>query len=144
MIGSTGRAVKARHRKVFTVPVTSGNYATQVITIGVPADATTAPMDYAGVTVLMEGAPVAGCQAELWLPRVTPEPDGKAVSALDPVTDYYHSGQVVCPVGTAASPTGATASFGSLTYALAGWPGCQVRVKSGGVSGSVTVSVVAF
>lgn len=142
---AVGRAVKERARQTFNVPANSGDYASETIVFGGVAAGVVAE-DLAGVTVLMEavqgpGATVPLCQAEVWLPRV-PASD-KAMSDLV-LADWYHSGQVVAPVGVASAPAGMTVSFGSLTYALAGYPGVMIRVKSGGVAGSVTVSATAF
>lgn len=142
---AVGRGIKERARQSFTVPATSGDYANEVITIGaVPSGVP--PTDFAGVTILLEGAgtvndPLKNVVVELWLPRV--EASDKAQSQMTSA-DYYHSGQVVVPVGVAFTGVGVTSSFGSLTYALSGYPGAQIRVKSGGTAGSCVVSVSAF
>jgi hypothetical protein len=68
---------------------------------------------------------VAGMTCELWLPRIEATPG----SLID--SDYQYTGKSI----------GAT---GSETWALAGFPGGQIRVKSGGTAGSGVVSCSAF
>lgn len=135
--------VKAWKRVLFNVTGVSGDYASEHITFGVHAATNSsgeADVSFIGVTALIEGNWPAGAQVELWLPQVA---DSTLAASDRADANYFFSGQVLGPAGTALSPTGATASFGSATWPLAGWPGARIRVKSGGIPGAAYVSATA-
>jgi hypothetical protein len=119
--------VKERYRLAFTVPSTSGGYAFERITFG--AVRSGQPEDsFQGVTAMIEGSGVATAVLELWLPRL----DAGSKHPSDFIdSDYSYAGKSV------------TATGGE-TWPLAGYPGAQIRVKSGGTSGTMTVSATAF
>lgn len=113
---------KEGYKVNFTVPATSGSYAPERIAFGEVKEGM-AKESFQGVTASVD-ATVATMVVELWLPAFDadyPFIDG----------DYQYSGKYV----------GAT---GAETWALAGYPGAQIRVKSGGTSGTATVSATAF
>lgn len=113
---------KERYQQTFTVPSTSGSYAPERIAFGEVAEGL--PQDsFMGVTASVDGT-VATMSVELWLPAV-----GASYPFID--DDYKYSGKSI-------SATGAE------TWPLAGYPGAQIRVKSGGTSGTGTVSASAF
>jgi len=118
--------VKEKVRLSFTVPSASGSYAFERITFG--AVASGQPEDsFQGVTASVD-ASVAASSVELWLPRLdagTKHPS----SFVD--SDYQYSGKSL-------------SVSGAETWVLAGFPGAQIRVKSGGTSGTCTVSATAF
>jgi len=114
---------KERADQTFAVPSTSGSYAPERWTFGdvkagMPWDS------FQGVTASVYTT-VTGITCELWLPRI----GATAGSLID--SDYHYTGKSI----------GAT---GSETWALAGFPGGQIRVKSDGTSGSAVVSCSAF
>jgi hypothetical protein len=114
---------KERGQMTFSLPAASGSYSAERITVGavrsgMPEDA------FQGITISVDTS-VSGMSCELWLPRV-----GKAAGTLLD-TDYKYTGKSI----------GAT---GSETWALAGYPGAQIRVKSGGSAGSPVLSYSAF
>lgn len=114
---------KERGDVTFTVPSTSGSYAPERWTFGDVASGM--PWDsFQGVTASVY-ATVTGITCELWLARLGATPG----SLID--GDYHYTGKSI----------GAT---GSETWALAGYPGGQIRVKSGGTSGSAVVTCSAF
>lgn len=118
--------VKERQRVSFTVPAASGSYAFERLTFGVVPDGVP-EQSYFGVTASVD-ASVASSTIELWLPRVdagTKHPS----TFID--SDYQYSGESI-------------AATGAETWTLAGYPGAQIRVKSGGTGGTVTVSASAF
>ena len=115
--------LKEAYQQTFTVPSTSGSYAPERIAFGEVA-AGQAPQAFEGVTASVDTT-VASCVIELWLPKV-----GIAGGAHIN-TDYSYSGKSI-------------AATGGETWALAGYPGAQIRVKSGGTSGSAVVSATAF
>ena len=125
---------KSAHRASFTVPGVSGNYANERMTFGA-VGAGEVEQSFMGVTVLCEGA-VASATVELWLPQVCS--DGAVLPENRTDANYFYSGQ---SSGSTALTTGQSLAF---TFALAGWPGGQIRVKSGGVQGPMSVSMVAF
>lgn len=132
---------KTQHRLTISLTNVSGDYGDAVMTIG-KVGAGEAEQSYTAVTVLIEGNPPAGSSVELWLPRVTG--GDKAASDRDDGADYYFAGQVVWPARAAAgSSTGITNSFGSGTFSLAGYPGAQLRARSGGSAGPITISASA-
>ena len=113
---------KEGYQVTFTVPSTSGSYAPERIAFGEVASGM--PQDsFQGVTASVDST-VATMQVELWLPAF-----GSAAPFID--GDYQFTGKYI----------GAT---GAETWALAGYPGAQIRVKSGGTSGSAVVSATAF
>lgn len=113
---------KERYQQTFTVPATPGAYAPERIAFGEVAEGM--PQDsFMGVTASVDGT-VATMSVELWLPAV-------GASAPFVNSDYKYSGKSI----------GAT---GAETWALAGYPGAQLRVKSGGTGGTGTVSATAF
>lgn len=131
---------KDKGRAVGQVPAVSGNYMEQRITFGAagPGDR---ERSFMGVTALLESAP-AGVVLELWLPQVA---DGNVAADARTDQNYYYSGFAVYPVGTAVTPVGAqAASYGSATWSLAGYPGGQLRLRSGGVGGAAAFSGSAF
>ncbi len=134
---------KESKRLLVNVPSVSGDYAEERITFGVCSyneGSGTADVSYLGVTALIEGGWPAGATVELWLPSVA---DANVSAAGRANGNYFYAGLVLAQAGTAYAPTGATASFGSATWPLAGYPGAQLRVKSGGIAGSVYLSATA-
>lgn len=113
---------KEGYQVSFTVPSTSGSYAPERIAFGEVAEGM--PQDsFQGVTASVDTS-VASMVVELWLPAFNadyPRVDG----------DYKFSGKSI----------GAT---GSETWALAGYPGAQIRVKSVGSAGTAVISATAF
>lgn len=109
-------------QRTFTVPATSGSYAFERETFG-EVGSGQAPIRIMGVTVSVDST-VAGMTVELWLPKAV----GDRSTLVD--GDYQYTGKSI----------GAT---GSETWALADYPGAQIRVKSGGTSGSAVLSVTA-
>ena len=123
-------AVKEQARQSFTVPAASASYAFERLTFGEVA-AGVPPDSFFGMTAVVDTA-VAAATVELWLPRIdagTKHPS----TFID--SDYVFSGETI-PV-TVAIP-------GAETWALAGYPGAQLRVKSGGTSGTLTISATAY
>jgi len=135
---------KAKQRVTMEVPSTAGNYCATRITLGAPLSTGEREDSFQGITCLIEDvgtdgtnqAPV-GMVAELWLSQV---PDGSVSAANMTDANYFFSGQVVVPANVAYTPVGVTVSYGMGTWPLAGWPMVQIRVKSGGVGGPVTIS----
>ena len=126
MSRNVGTAVKEKYRQNFTVPGASALYAFERITFGVPG--ANSPEDsFIGVTAVVE-ASVATSVVELWLPRIS---DGTKHPSTFIDSDYVFSGESI-------------AATGAETWALAGYPGAQIRVKSGGTSGTATISATAF
>lgn len=105
-------------RQSFAVPVTSGQYAPEVITLAHSTAALT-PISLLGVTALIE-ALVASATVELWLLKI----GGNSATS----TDYFYAGK--------STTTGDT-------WPLASWPGAQLRVKSGGTAGTCIVNATA-
>src|SRR3990167_10937093 len=112
---------KEGYTQTFTVPSTSGSYAPERIAFGEVASGQ-AIDSFQGVTCIVNGT-VATMTVELWL---------RQFNADHPFIDddYEYSGKSI----------GAT---GGETWALAGFPGAQLRVKSGGTSGTATISATA-
>lgn len=116
-------AVKKLDDQTFTVPSASGSYAFERWTFGDVASGM--PWDaFQGVTINVATS-VAGMIPELWLLRA----NATKGSVID--SDYTYSGKYI----------GAT---GSETWALAGYPGGQIRVRSGGTGGSAVITCSAF
>lgn len=107
-------------RVTFTVPVTSGQYAPERLSLASPSasNAQVSP-PLIGVTALIESAP-ASAAIELWLLKV---------GATDPTADanffLYDS------------------STASKTWPLASYRGAQLRAKSGGSAGNLVCSASA-
>ena len=121
---------REKYRQSFTVPAASGSYAFERITFvavqaGMPEEA------FLGVTAAVETV-VADSVVELWLPRLM----DSTTSPNEYVDgDYKYSGQSF--TSTAAIP-------GAETWTLAKYPGAQIRVKSGGTSGSAVIGASAW
>jgi hypothetical protein len=98
-------------RLSFTVPVTSGNYAPEKLDLGGRA--------VLELSLLIEALP-AGAALEVWFLRVSGDPTNAAHYVL----------------GKSFNATGLQDMI-----PLASWPGVELRVKSGGASGTATVSV---
>lgn len=106
-------------RVTFTVPATAGQYAPERLNLNShqpPSAVLTSPL--LGVTALIESAP-ASAEIELWLLRLGGDPTNDA--------EFFF-------FDTTAS---------SKTWPLASFPGAQLRAKSGGNAGSMTVSASA-
>lgn len=116
-------AVKERGDQTFTVPSASGSYAFERWTCG-EVRTGQAQDAFQGVTVSVYTS-VSDMVVELWLPRIGAIP-GALVDG-----DYTYTGKFI----------GAT---GSETWALAAYPGAQIRVRSGGTGGTAVVSCSAF
>lgn len=121
---------KEMDRVTFAVPVTGGSYAPERLTFGDRA-AGRSWDSFQGVTASVDET-VAGMVVELWLPRVPMAGDAWTTTGHRLDTDYKYSGQAL------------DAATGAETFTLAGWPGAQIRVKSGGTAGSAVVSGTAF
>jgi hypothetical protein len=116
--------VKEAYRQTFTVPAASGSYAPERIAFGeVPSGMP--PDSFQGCTASVHSG-VTDATIELWLPRVG------VVGGTHIDSDYTYSGQAL------------NAATGAETFVLAGYPGAQFRVKSGGTAGSAVVSGTAF
>lgn len=114
---------KESYRKTFTIPAGSGDYAPEFITFG-EVGPNRPPESFQGVTVVVDSS-VATMTVELWLPRI-----GESVDSNIP-SFFVYSGKSI----------GAT---GSETWALAGYPGAQLRTRSGGTGGNAIVGASAF
>lgn len=121
------------------VPSISGNYADQRLTFGA-AKAGDLEQSFMGVTVLIESLP-SGASIELWLPKVA---DGTRLAENRTDADYFFAGLACFPPRVASAPAGITASFGSATWPLAGYPGAQLRILSAGPGGQAQFSGSAF
>lgn len=108
-----------RQRQSFTVPVTSGQYAPELITLSEGAQGLGTAWDKALVAI--ESGGPAGAVAELWLGEIGLDPTNTA--------NYINSGISI--------------TIGSTSVSLAGWPTVQIRVKSGGTAGSALVGASA-
>lgn len=104
-------------RQSFTVGSSGGTYASERLNLGAPGYDSHAGI--LGVTCMLE-ALVATATAELWLL--------KANGTIGTDADYFFSGL--------STTVGAT-------WPLASWPAAQIRVKSGGTSGTCTVNASA-
>lgn len=133
-IKNSNRAVRAKARQVFNVPIIAGNYANERITFGATV-AGNIEEQYDEIQALAEGSNnspfITGCTVELWLPRL--------VDAATPVgsltdSDYTLAGSNLAPL-TAA---------GAIRWDLAMYSGGQIRVKSGGFAGQQAVSASAM
>lgn len=104
-------------RVTFTVPATAGQYAPERIQLNSQSASVVTPT-LLGATALIEAAP-ASAALELWLLRVNGDPTNDA--------DYHLYDSTTA----------------SKTWPLASFPGAQLRAKSGGTAGSMTVSATA-
>lgn len=107
-----------RTAKTFVVGTTG--YASEKITFGTHATGVPDQAVYVGITALVSAAP-AGAVLELWLPKL---------GATDLDSDYFFSGKSI-------------SGAGAETWPLASWTGAQLRAKSGGTSGNMTVDATA-
>lgn len=113
---------KAIGSQAFTVPAGAGNYAPERLTIGVPP--TGQPYLYFdGLTALVRTGAPANCVAELWIGRL-------GATGVD--GDFTYSGSNI-----------STGPGARVAMPLAGYPVFQIRVRSGGTSGTATVDVTA-
>lgn len=119
-MGQNTNVVKEKFNKTFTVPVTSGNYASEKITFGVVPSGVQEDSGIGGITALIESAP-AGASLELWLPKL---------GASNLSSDYFYSGVSI--------------TSGMFTVPLAAYPGAQLRCKSGGTSGNMIVDATSL
>lgn len=124
---SYAQAPLGRARQIFNVPSGAGNYASEKITLGVGGAGTTAD-SVREVSALVEVL-VAGAVLELWLPQVS---DGTQADGTRTDANYFNS--AVTPVSTAALGR----------WLVSAWPGVQLRVKSGGIAGAMTVSASCY
>lgn len=122
------QAVGERARVTFNVPVISGDYANERITFSKVGTGTLATT-IREVLALIEGAGLTGLTLELWLPRVA---DASFPDASRTDADYTNSG--LTPLSTS----------GAVRWLIASYPGAQIRAKSGGVQGAVSVSATAL
>lgn len=131
-IRTIGTQPLQKARRSFTVPVTADSYAFERLTFGIVALGT-APLAFTGITALAErSSVVAGATVELWLPRLAAADKSPSQFVDD---DYTYSGESF--VMSAANP-------GAETWALAGYEGGQIRVRSGGTSGTAVISATAI
>lgn len=130
MSKNTGRGKKADGRKAFTVPAVSGDYAEERLTFGAVNSGTQAD-EFEEVTALAEGPLVAGATVELWLPRVR-------------AGDKQHAELTDADYTLAGTNFATLTAAGAVRWLLSGWPGAQIRVKSGGIPGTQNVSAAAL
>lgn len=104
-------------RVTFTVPATAGTYASERIELNSQSPVVVTP-PLLGVTALIEVAP-ASAAIELWLLRVHGDPSNDS--------DYFLFDSTTA----------------SKTWPLASFAGAQLRAKSGGTAGNMTVSASA-
>lgn len=109
----------------FTVPATSGSYAFEKIRFGGTASGQ-AWDSFQGVTAWFETG-VTDATCELWLAKLTPASGGEPFAAYEN-DDFVYAGQSF------------TAAEASETWVLAGCPAGEIRVKSGGTSGTAIVA----
>lgn len=103
----------------FVVPVTGGNYAPERLWLG--SNGTDNTRDILDIVTAFFTTAVATAVLELWLLKAGGAPATDA--------DYFYSGTSA----VATTPNG-------VSVQLAGWPNGQIRVKSGGTSGTAVVS----
>lgn len=119
-----------RCRQSFTVPAVSGDYAEERLTLGDVASGLS-EMAFREITAVAEGSAshpfVSGITVELWLPKLA---DGNEAASSISDDDYTLAG---------TNFTTLTAA-GGVRWALSAYPGGQIRVKSGGNSGTQWVS----
>lgn len=135
---NVSQGAKEKGRASGTLSAVSGDYAEQRITFGA-TPVGVAEGNYHGFTAQIESVP-AGASVELWLPKVTTS--GAASDRTD--ADYFFAGVSVFPPRVAATPTGITATFGMGNWVVSGYPGAQLRLRSGGVGGAFSFSGSAY
>lgn len=135
-VKNADHVTKEKGRVVANVPAVSGSYAEERITFG---DQSTGlgEQSFMAVTALVESA-VAAATLELWLPQVA-QSVGEPASFTD--ANYYFTGKSLPASGGAALTNGQGIAE---TWTLAGYPGAQIRVKSGGIPGQMPISASAF
>src|SRR3990167_307553 len=126
MSRNVGTAVKEKYRQDFTVPAANGSYAFERLTF-LAVSAGRPEVSFIWVTYVVE-ASVATSVVELWLPRIS---GGTKHPSTFIDSDFVYSVESI-------------AASGAETWALAGYPGAQIRVKSGGTGGTATISATAF
>jgi hypothetical protein len=117
-------------RATFNVPVGAGNYANERITLGAVGPGTRS-VSFSEITALAEAPFLAGATVELWLRKVA---DGTEAAGSMTDEDYTLAG---------TNFTGLTAA-GAQRWAVSAWPGAQIRVKSGGAMGVMSVSASGY
>jgi hypothetical protein len=138
MAGGTDHRAKERARVTATVPAVSGDYANERIEFG-DVGSGQYGQSFMGVTALIEQIP-ASARVELWLPKVA---DASLNAADRTDSDFFYAGLVLVPARVAYTATGETASYGSASWPLCGYPGAQLRIRSGGIGGSAVISATA-
>jgi hypothetical protein len=86
---------------------------------------------FQGVTIGVETS-VTSMVVELWLAKLSVAQAGTRSFKEYTNDDFFYSGQAL------------DAATGAETFALAGWPCFEVRVKSGGTGGSPVIAATAF
>lgn len=125
---SYDQSAKEMYRVTFNVPGVAGNYASETITFG-QVGVGTSYQFFREVSALVEQAIIAGAVVELWLPQI---PDGSVSAAGEGPGTYWNTN--VTPLSTQALGR----------WQFSAWPGAQLRVKSGGNGGALTISASAF
>lgn len=110
----------------FTVPAGAGSYDTAVYLKPATYAAGSNVPAVDGVTILVE-AGVATAVVELWCLKAGGNPTTDA--------DYYFGRTIL---------TSGASGVGGMGTVDVNWPGIQIRVKSGGTSGTLTLSGIAF
>lgn len=116
-------------RVTFNVPAASGNYASERLTLGAVASGVQ-EFSFQEIMALAETL-VAGAVVELWLPQIS---DGTLAASARTDANYFLSGTNF--------PT--LVAQGAIRWPLTGWPGGQIRVRSGGISGQMAISASGF
>ena len=116
----------AEDRQTCSVPATAGNYASEVVQLGV-TQVGMEDLSIIGVTGMLEAGSVPGVTLELWVRRARGG-DSKVPSDMT-AQDYTNSG-----LSTLSSP-------GVVSWVLGGGiRAAQLRVKSGGTPGLAHIS----
>lgn len=111
---------------VFAIPATPGAYAPERPTFGLrPASGLVVATGIGTLTAAIEVSTAAGAVLELWLPKLNAKP---TVDEVPDDADYFYAGRAI---------TG-----GVLSASLGAYPGAQLRAKSGGAAGALTVHAV--
>lgn len=111
-------AARFSERKSFAVPAGAGSYAPERITFG-SASTSVPNAGLLGVTAVVESYP-ANAVLELWLLKIG------GIVGTD--ADYFLYKSI---------------TVGGETWPLASYPSVQLRVKSGGTSGTMVVNATA-
>lgn len=125
---SYDQSFKEKVRQTFTIPVKSGDYASERITFGV-CPVGMQEQSFREISALVESPFVTGAVVELWLPRLA---DGGEAASARTDADYTNSG--VTPQSV----------VGLARWQVSGYPGAQIRVKSGGTPGVLAISATGF